>query len=204
MTIQVGGSVAGRRGVAMSTLGAGGRSLRAPAMPSMTGRPWTGSNTPGCLTDRRPVAGRRPRVATVGRGRTSARTGRGQRRIRADPEDVRDAVAVGADGAADQRMAGRCCPPGHLVSPTCHRRRASRHHQRRRAAALSWPRKRPSRRRPCRRTGCSPRCRPRSGPCRRTSCYCLTRSPGHARRSCRRPRPPGHCRYGRPRWPRSP
>jgi len=35
---------------AMSTLGAGARSLRAPAMPSITGRPSTGSNTPGCVT----------------------------------------------------------------------------------------------------------------------------------------------------------
>src|SRR5919198_3860459 len=36
--------------LAMSTLGAGARSLRAPATPSMTGRPWTGSNAPGCWT----------------------------------------------------------------------------------------------------------------------------------------------------------
>src|SRR5712671_7190618 len=34
----------------MSTLGAGARSLRAPTMPSMVGRPTTGSNTPGCMT----------------------------------------------------------------------------------------------------------------------------------------------------------
>ena len=34
----------------MSTLGAGARSLRAPATPSMTGRPCTGSNAPGWLT----------------------------------------------------------------------------------------------------------------------------------------------------------
>src|SRR5436190_12800473 len=34
----------------MSTLGAGERSLRAPATPSMTARPWTGSITPGCVT----------------------------------------------------------------------------------------------------------------------------------------------------------
>src|SRR5438105_2539582 len=36
--------------LAMSTLGAGARSLRAPAMPSMTGRPCTGSNAPGWVT----------------------------------------------------------------------------------------------------------------------------------------------------------
>src|SRR5207253_3940951 len=35
---------------AMSTLGAGARSLRAPAMPSITGRWRTGSRTPGCVT----------------------------------------------------------------------------------------------------------------------------------------------------------
>ena len=33
--------------LAMSTLGAGARSLRAPAMPSIVGRPITGSTTPG-------------------------------------------------------------------------------------------------------------------------------------------------------------
>src|SRR5947209_1786318 len=36
--------------LAMSTLGAGARSLRAPATPSMTGRPCTGSMTPGWVT----------------------------------------------------------------------------------------------------------------------------------------------------------
>src|SRR5437764_14595558 len=35
---------------AMSTLGAGARSLRAPAIPSITGRPCTGSSVPGWLT----------------------------------------------------------------------------------------------------------------------------------------------------------
>src|SRR6266550_1742269 len=35
---------------AMSTLGAGARSLRAPASPSITGRPRFGSMTPGCVT----------------------------------------------------------------------------------------------------------------------------------------------------------
>src|SRR4051812_49521723 len=34
----------------MSALGAGARSLRAPATPSITGRPCTGSNAPGCVT----------------------------------------------------------------------------------------------------------------------------------------------------------
>src|SRR5947209_4048981 len=34
----------------MSTLGAGARSLRAPATPSITGRPSTGSTCPGCVT----------------------------------------------------------------------------------------------------------------------------------------------------------
>src|SRR5919204_2879377 len=42
--------------LAMSTLGAGARSLRAPATPSMTGRPCTGSNAPGWLTG--PTTGR--------------------------------------------------------------------------------------------------------------------------------------------------
>src|SRR3954466_14252786 len=36
--------------LARSTLGAGARSLRAPATPSMTGRPCTGSNAPGWFT----------------------------------------------------------------------------------------------------------------------------------------------------------
>jgi hypothetical protein len=36
--------------LAMSTLGAGARSLRAPATPSITGRPCTGSRTPGGVT----------------------------------------------------------------------------------------------------------------------------------------------------------
>src|SRR5438445_225593 len=35
---------------AMSTLGAGARSLRAPATPSIVGRPCAGSNSPGWLT----------------------------------------------------------------------------------------------------------------------------------------------------------
>src|SRR5205809_3655272 len=35
---------------AMSTLGAGARSLRAPATPSITGLPSTGSNAPGWVT----------------------------------------------------------------------------------------------------------------------------------------------------------
>src|SRR6266699_617904 len=34
----------------MSTLGAGARSRRAPAMPSIVGRPSTGSKIPGCVT----------------------------------------------------------------------------------------------------------------------------------------------------------
>src|SRR3954447_18851367 len=41
---------------AMSTLGAGARSLRAPATPSITGRPCTGSSVPGCVTG--PTTGR--------------------------------------------------------------------------------------------------------------------------------------------------
>src|SRR3954471_1121709 len=35
---------------ATSTLGAGARSLRAPAIPSIVGRPRTGSTRPGCVT----------------------------------------------------------------------------------------------------------------------------------------------------------
>src|SRR3954471_467987 len=42
--------------LAMSTLGAGARSLRAPATPSITGRPCTGSSTPGWVTG--PTTGR--------------------------------------------------------------------------------------------------------------------------------------------------
>src|SRR5919109_976269 len=42
--------------LAMSTLGAIARSLRAPATPSITGRPWTGSNAPGWVTG--PATGR--------------------------------------------------------------------------------------------------------------------------------------------------
>src|SRR2546429_6254561 len=42
--------------LAMSTLGAGARSLRAPATPSITGRPSTGSKAPGCVTG--PATGR--------------------------------------------------------------------------------------------------------------------------------------------------
>src|SRR5262245_22673670 len=41
----------------MSTLGAGARSLRAPATPSMTGRPSTGSITPGWVTGPATVCG---------------------------------------------------------------------------------------------------------------------------------------------------
>ena len=33
--------------LAMSTLGAGARSLRAPATPSIANEPWTGSKIPG-------------------------------------------------------------------------------------------------------------------------------------------------------------
>src|SRR5918912_2374606 len=44
--------------LAMSTLGAGARSLRAPAMPSITGRPCTGSNAPGCVTGPETAVGR--------------------------------------------------------------------------------------------------------------------------------------------------
>ena len=42
--------------LAMSTLGPGARSLRAPAMPSIVGRPRTGSKIPGCVTG--PATGR--------------------------------------------------------------------------------------------------------------------------------------------------
>src|SRR6185436_5073963 len=42
--------------LAMSTLGAGARSLRAPAIPSITDRPRPGSKTPGCVTG--PATGR--------------------------------------------------------------------------------------------------------------------------------------------------
>src|SRR5581483_1638576 len=42
--------------LAISTLGAMARSLRAPATPSITGRPCTGSSTPGWVTG--PATGR--------------------------------------------------------------------------------------------------------------------------------------------------
>src|SRR5438105_9244244 len=42
--------------LAMSTLGAGARSLRAPAAPSIVGRPMLGSKTPGWVTG--PATGR--------------------------------------------------------------------------------------------------------------------------------------------------
>src|SRR5438309_11977255 len=42
--------------LAMSTLGAGARSLRAPVMPSISGRPCTGSKIPGWFTG--PTTGR--------------------------------------------------------------------------------------------------------------------------------------------------
>src|SRR5436190_2634587 len=50
MTIRLVASVPVGAPFAMSTLGAGARSLRAPATPSITGRPSTGSNAPGCVT----------------------------------------------------------------------------------------------------------------------------------------------------------
>src|SRR6476620_2517970 len=56
MTIRFVASAPGGAPLAMSTLGAGARSLRAPATPSRTGRPCTGSNVPGCVTG--PTTGR--------------------------------------------------------------------------------------------------------------------------------------------------
>src|SRR5881396_3731236 len=50
MTIRFVASAPDGAPFAMSTLGAGARSLRAPATPSITGRPSTGSITPGCVT----------------------------------------------------------------------------------------------------------------------------------------------------------
>src|SRR5919108_3492650 len=50
MTIRFDASAPVGAPLAMSTLGAGARSLRAPAMPSMVGRPRAGSNMPGCVT----------------------------------------------------------------------------------------------------------------------------------------------------------
>src|SRR5918911_1661807 len=50
MTIRLVASAPVGAPLAMSTLGAGVRSLRAPATPSITGRPCTGSNAPGWLT----------------------------------------------------------------------------------------------------------------------------------------------------------
>src|SRR5207302_9754678 len=43
--------------LAMSTLGAGARSLRAPVMPSISGRPCTGSKMPGWVTGPTTAAG---------------------------------------------------------------------------------------------------------------------------------------------------
>src|SRR5690242_17862745 len=50
MTIRLVASAPVGAPLAMSTLGAGARSLRAPAMPSIVGRPRTGSNAPGWFT----------------------------------------------------------------------------------------------------------------------------------------------------------
>src|SRR2546428_13435169 len=50
MTIRLVASAPVGAPLAMSTLGAGARSLRAPPTPSMTGRPRTGSKTPGWVT----------------------------------------------------------------------------------------------------------------------------------------------------------
>src|SRR5260370_42160318 len=56
MTMRLVASLPDGAPFAMSTLGAGARSLRAPAIPSITGRPWTGSKAPGCTTG--PTTGR--------------------------------------------------------------------------------------------------------------------------------------------------
>src|SRR4051812_3484749 len=50
MTIRLVASAPVGAPLAMSTLGAGAGSLRAPATPSMPGRPCPGSSTPGCST----------------------------------------------------------------------------------------------------------------------------------------------------------
>src|SRR3954471_19510128 len=50
MTIRFVASVPVGAPLAMSTLGAGARSLRAPATPSITGLPCTGSIAPGWVT----------------------------------------------------------------------------------------------------------------------------------------------------------
>src|SRR5713226_8564555 len=50
MTIRLVASVPVGEPFAMSTLGAGARSLRAPAIPSIVGRPSTGSKMPGWVT----------------------------------------------------------------------------------------------------------------------------------------------------------
>src|SRR2546421_9542257 len=50
MTIRLVASAPVGAPFAMSTLGAGARSLRAPAIPSIVGRPSTGSGIPGCVT----------------------------------------------------------------------------------------------------------------------------------------------------------
>src|SRR6185312_11044735 len=50
MTMRLVASVPVGAPLAMSTLGAGARSLLAPAIPSITGRPCAGSTAPGCVT----------------------------------------------------------------------------------------------------------------------------------------------------------
>ena len=91
--------------LAMSTLGAGARSLRAPAMPSISGRPCTGSNTPGWVTgpatgagfdhELRPSAERDIELEGLAAGRLH----------RPDAEYVGVSLRIGADRAAVGRVA---------------------------------------------------------------------------------------------------
>jgi hypothetical protein len=85
--------------LAMSTLGAGARSLRAPATPSIVGRPW-GVDDPRLIhgADDRRLG--RPGPATIAGHRHQLKGLLAGRLHRSDAEDVGVAQAVGADGAA--------------------------------------------------------------------------------------------------------
>src|SRR3954464_5040913 len=90
--------------LAMSTLGAGAKSLRAPAIPSIVGRPRAGSNKPGWVTG--PATGAPfDHVWPPSNWRDmSSNAPLPLRGDSADAEDVGRSLAVGADGAAVGRL----------------------------------------------------------------------------------------------------
>ncbi len=114
----------------MSTLGPAARSTRAPAMPSITGRPSAGSNTPGATTGGDQRSGRPSARRRRWSGTSAASTGR---RAGADAEDVDG--ARGCRCGRCSRRAGCCCRcpwPGRPAGWSRWRRRRARpgHRQR--------------------------------------------------------------------------